>query len=118
MTIRQVLAHGALVALISPALLAAGGVGIPLDDQAASSAAASDKLVVPFSDPSRPGVLRVGLTTGAIKVTAHQGKDVVIVTNTTESERGDRVDRQGLRRITNNSGGLTVEEERNEMRIS
>jgi DUF4097 and DUF4098 domain-containing protein YvlB len=123
MTIRQVLAHGAVLALVSTAPLTARITETRLDDQTpaaprAAAGATAEKLVVPFSDPSRPGVLRVGLTTGTIKVTAHQGKEVVISTRTDDVEHAERVDRQGLRRIRNTSGGLTVEEERNEMRVS
>lgn len=128
MTIRQVLAHGALIALFAPALLSARVVETRLDDErlddqaaaapAAPVAAAGEKLVVPFSDPSRPGVLRVNLTTGTIKVSAHQGKDVLISMNAEDSDKGDRADRQGMRRIRNSAAGLTVEEERNEIRVS
>jgi hypothetical protein len=120
MTIRQVLAHGAVLALVSSAPLTARTTDPRPDDQATApprAAATGDKLVVPFSDPSRPGVLRVGLTTGTIKVTAHQGKEVLISTRTDRTEH-ERVERQGMRRIRNLSGGLTVEEERNEMRVS
>lgn len=123
MTIRQAAAHGAVLALLAPAGLAARITETRLDDQAAAPqpqavAATADKLVVPFSDPSRPGTLRVGLTTGTIKVTAYPGKEVLISTRTDDAEHAERVDRQGMRRIRNTAGGLTVEEERNEMRVS
>jgi hypothetical protein len=116
--------HGALLALLSPALVTARISETRLDDQTtaaprAQTAAPADRFSVPFSDPSRPGVLRVGLTTGTIKVTAYQGKEVLISTRTEDGEHADKQEKQGgLRRIRNTAGGLTVEEERNEMRVS
>jgi len=122
MTLRPLVAQATLLALVTPAVLAARAPETRIDDQATATrapvTASGDKLVVPFSDPSRPGTLRVGLTTGSIHVTAHQGKDVIIASRSSEEDKGARVDRQGMRRIQNTSGGLTVEEERNEMRVS
>jgi hypothetical protein len=79
---------------------------------------AADKIAVPFSDPSRPGMLRVGLISGSIHVTGYQGKEVLIEAVTAENEDRAEAGRQGLRRIPNTTSGLVVEEERNEMRVS
>jgi hypothetical protein len=126
MTIRHVLAHGALLALLTPALVIARVsetvTDTQLDYQAAAAPRAAqatgpDTLVAPFSDPSRPGLLRVNLVTGTIRVRAHQGKDVIIDTLRGEAGGSDRIDGQGMRRIRNTSAGLTVEEQRNEMSI-
>jgi hypothetical protein len=121
-TMRQTVTHGAMLSLVAPAVMVAALVD-PIAQQqpaapGAAAAVAGAKLAVPFSDPSRPGLLRVSLTTGTIRVSAHQGKDVLIVSKGDERERDhERTDREGLRRIRNTSGGLVVEEERNEMRI-
>src|SRR5437867_13318308 len=41
-------------------------------------AQAQDTITVPFSDPSRPGLLKVTLLNGAIRVRGYSGKDVII----------------------------------------
>jgi hypothetical protein len=85
---------------------------------AAAPAAAGDKLTVPFSDPSRPGVVRVTLTTGTIRVRGYQGTSVIVATSTEEDDKPPKTDRQGLRRLRNTATGIVIEEERNEVRIS
>jgi hypothetical protein len=126
MTMRDVLMPGALCALLAPALVSARGAETHVNDQAtpaprptasASASASADSFTVPFSDPGRPGVVRVGLVTGSIIVRAHQGKDVIISTRSDEGRQSERTDGQGMRRLHNISAGLNVEEERNEMRI-
>jgi hypothetical protein len=83
--------------------------------------ASADKLTVPFSDPTRPGTVRIGLINGGITVKAYSGREVIIEARTEDDSDSDR-DRQnvrgGLRRIPNRSSGLTVEEDDNVMRVS
>jgi len=50
-----------------------------------------EQLVVPLSDPAKPGTLHVGLINGSIKVVGYNGKDVVIDI-TASSKRGKRDD--------------------------
>jgi DUF4097 and DUF4098 domain-containing protein YvlB len=82
--------------------------------------ATADKLTVPFSDPTRPGTVRIGLINGGITVKAHAGREVIIEARSDDDDRDN--DRQavrgGLRRIPNRSSGLTVEEDDNVMRVS
>jgi hypothetical protein len=84
-----------------------------------------NRVAVPFSDPSRPGTVRVNLILGGIRVTASTGKDVVVITDdtivTTREGRGitvpQRPETAGLRRLTPRSG-LRIEEQNNVMSIS
>lgn len=79
-----------------------------------------EQLVVPLSDPAKPGTLHVGLINGSIKVIGYTGKDVVIDITATpkRSRRDDDDDRpdkaaNGMKRIAT---GLPLDvsaEERN-----
>ncbi|HUN65165.1 MAG TPA: DUF4097 family beta strand repeat-containing protein [Bacteroidota bacterium] len=86
-----------------------------------------DKLTVPLSDPSRPAHLRVGLINGSISVEAYSGKDVEVEAVRREGDDSDEdndadqdaaAKRSGLRKITNTSTGLSVDENNNEVEVS
>jgi hypothetical protein len=105
-----------------------------------------DKLTVQLSDPTRPATLRVGLLNGSIVVQGGPGKEVIVETRVrkengpghtkelgrlkglgrvsedddSDDEEGGRrkPSKQGLRLIPNNSSGLSVEEEDNEVIVS
>jgi len=82
--------------------------------------AAPERASVAFSDPSKPGHLRVGLMTGGITVRGYDGKEVIIESHARAS-RGRRRGEEstgGLRRIPQNATGLNVEEQNNVMKIS
>jgi hypothetical protein len=99
--------------VISTAVLATLVMAAALQGQDVNT----DRVVVNFSDPSRPGLLKVNLVNNAVTVKTHNGNDVIIE-STSRRGRG-RIDRPpaGLRRIDSNSG-LTVEEENNVMTVS
>ncbi|MBD2699210.1 DUF4097 family beta strand repeat protein [Spirosoma sp. BT702] len=65
-----------------------------------------EQLVVPLSDPGKPGTLRAGLVNGSIHVTGHTGKDVIIdISASGNSRRGRRDDSDdrpsnGMKRIS------------------
>ena len=97
---------------------------------AAWSAQAQERITVPLTDASRPAVLEVEVLGAALKVTAYDGKEVVIVARgPTDEERaandGRRAPRgrkpdddeaastAGLHRVPNTSIGLTATEENN-----
>lgn len=84
--------------------------------------AAPERASVAFSDPSKPGHLRIGLLTGGITVRGYDGKEVVIESRARGSGRGRRRSEEtttgGLRRIPQNATGLSVEEQDNVMKIS
>lgn len=64
-----------------------------------------EQLVVPLSDPGKPGTLRVNLVNGSIHVTGYSGKDVVIDIASTTSPRQQKRDENddkaanGMKRI-------------------
>jgi len=79
-----------------------------------------DRVTVQFSDASRPGLIKIHQVEGSIMIKAYDGKDVVIESKSGRRAANRRTDSstQGLRRIENTSGGLTVEEENNVITIS
>jgi hypothetical protein len=79
-----------------------------------------DTLTVKFSDPSRPGLLKVTLFNGGIVVRTHSASDVIIDSKAS-SHRGRQFPpaaSEGLRRIDSSAAGLSVEEENNVMTIN
>ena len=101
-----------LIALITVSLWLTG---------AGAASAQDNPVTVSFSDPSRPGTVRVNIMSGGLTVKTHAGRDVII------QNRGGRVssrsraardaENQGLRRLEAVSSGLSVEEENNIMSI-
>jgi DUF4097 and DUF4098 domain-containing protein YvlB len=78
---------------------------------------ASDKLSVPFSDASRPGMVKAHLIHGGITVTAYDGKEVVVEARSRSggSRRSEKSEERtdGMKRLQIASTGLTVTEENN-----
>ena len=80
----------------------------------------TNRLTVPFSDPSRPGTVNVSLFQGGITVRASTGRDVIVtsedgrVSNSRDQPSGKGT---GLRRLSQ-PAGLSVTEENNVMTIS
>jgi DUF4097 and DUF4098 domain-containing protein YvlB len=86
-----------------------------------SQDAAPDRVTVPFSDPSRPKTLRVGLITGGITVKGYDGKDAIVEARPDSGSgkhRRDRAERtDGMRRIDMTGTGLVVEESENVIKV-
>lgn len=81
-----------------------------------SQTAGTDRVTVPFSDPSRPGTLKVSMQSGGITVKGYNGKEAIVEAKVREEERSPertRAEAGGLRRIANTATGLTIEEENN-----
>ena len=76
-----------------------------------------DRLTVNFSDPSRPGQVRVSVLNGSIAVRTHSGREV-IVQGSAVARRRPRETADGLKLIDPNGPGLVVEEENNVMTVS
>jgi hypothetical protein len=81
-----------------------------------------NRLTVSFSDPSRPGLLKVNLLQGRITVKTHNNNNVIINTvdgqGRSSNRRQSEAEAQGLRRLENTASGLSVDEENNVMSIS
>lgn len=103
---------------------------IALGCLAAWAAQAQERIAVPLTDASRPVVLEVDVLGSALKVSAYDGKEVVIVARdaTAEEDTGNNGRRAlrvrkpdddtaastaGLHRVPNTSIGLTATEENN-----
>jgi DUF4097 and DUF4098 domain-containing protein YvlB len=92
---------------------------------------AGDRVVVPFSDPGKPGLVKAQLINGGILVKGYEGKEVIIETkmrghvigdDEDEAEDGDKENKQdkhaGMTRLKSGGGGLDVEEKDNIIEIS
>ncbi|MBI3667108.1 MAG: DUF4097 family beta strand repeat protein [Acidobacteria bacterium] len=73
-----------------------------------------DVVSVAFSDPSRPGLIRVSLINGGITVKGYDGKEVIVEARARSRGPGSE---EGLKRILMSATGLSVEEENNTMSI-
>ena len=78
-----------------------------------------DRLSVPFSNPSQPGLVEVGLVNGSISVTGYDGTEVIVEARTRmrKISSGESEKVQGMIRIPVTTTGLTVEEDNNVMEI-
>ncbi len=76
------------------------------------------EIPVPLSSPGSRGVLEIGLVKGSIKVQAYDGKEVIVKAfNYQDSEDSKTKEKGGMMRIPNNSFGLEITEEDNEVEI-
>jgi hypothetical protein len=76
-------------------------------------------LSVSFTDPDRPGFVRVGVLRGSIRVTGYEGKTVIIEARPREVPGSERsLSREGSRRQPDTSAGLSIKEEDNVVSIS
>jgi DUF4097 and DUF4098 domain-containing protein YvlB len=95
-------------------------VWIVVGAAAVAQDASVDRVTVPFSDPSRPGSVKVNLLAGGIAVKTHPGREVIIEAKSRSGEARSeerRAEPAGMKRIQNNSIGLSVEEESNVISI-
>ena len=88
-------------------------------DGSPAAAQQTDQVTVPFTDPGRPGSLRVSTLNGTVTVRAANRRDVLIESRGADRDRDRRGnDRSGgLRRLSMTSGFEAVEEN-NQMVIS
>jgi len=84
--------------------------------------AQDNPITVQFSDPNRPGTLKVNIMSGDLTIRTHTGKDVIIQTKSGRSNNNSRgrrsAETEGLHKLEVVSAGLTVEEENNEMTVN
>src|SRR5271165_4284803 len=77
---------------------------------------AGDRVTVPFSDPSRPKMLKASLLNGGITVKGYDGKDAIIEARgraASESRRRRPERPDGMHRLDISGTGLQVEESDN-----
>jgi DUF4097 and DUF4098 domain-containing protein YvlB len=76
---------------------------------------AGDRVTVPFSDPTRPGMLKASVLNGGITVKSYEGKDVIVEARVRNEEKHRGA--SNMRRIPMTSTGLSVEEDNNQINI-
>jgi hypothetical protein len=92
-------------------------IGIVLLSTAwAQAQVAGDRVTVPFSDPTRPGLLKASVLNGSITVKATEGANVIVEARVRDRET--RGSGSNMRRIPMTSTGLSVEEENNQINVS
>jgi len=105
--------------LLFTALLAQGTAVVAAPAPAAASADSSNqRVVVPFSDPARPGTLQVNLIHGSIIVKGVNRKDVLVEVRPRERIDGEERSAQaaGLRQLSQPLG-FTVSEQANRVEV-
>ena len=80
---------------------------------ATASAQTIDQFSIPLSEPGAPARLVVELVQGSVSVRAHDGDDVIVMTEMLEGKSTPAVREDGLRSLPNTSYGLVAEERRN-----
>jgi len=84
--------------------------------QLALAQQADDRVTVPWSDPGRPGLVRIESLSGGMTVKGSDRKDVLIIARTRGGDRPQPPSQGGLRKLTQ-TGGFEVQEARNVMHI-
>lgn len=76
----------------------------------------TESVTIPLSNPGEDGQLKIGLLYGSITVEAHQGKDVVVQTESKHKSKPPKT-KDGMRRIGDTSLEFSVEEYDNEVTV-
>jgi hypothetical protein len=77
-----------------------------------------ERVTVPFSDPSRPKMVKVNLLNGGITVKGYAGKEVIVESRSQDGDRHRRREAPpGMRRLDMSGAGLQVEESENTITI-
>jgi hypothetical protein len=77
----------------------------------AQTANDSDRVTIPFKDPTRPGTVEVRLFQGNLTITTHNGRDVIVTSKNRRNRIVANAEVQGLRRLT--AGGFAAAEDNN-----
>lgn len=96
-----------LIALAAFALAFAGGAG-------------AEELVIPLSQPGEPAELHLSATFGTVIVEGYDGREVRVEATAGPDDEPARAEREappGMRRIPNDSFGLSAEEEGNRVTV-
>jgi hypothetical protein len=86
------------------ALITGSGLFAQTQPKESAKISSNEQLVVPLSSPDKPFTLKVSLTTGSIKVTTYEGKDIVIDVISPNRKREDDDNGSGMRRIPTGGG--------------
>jgi DUF4097 and DUF4098 domain-containing protein YvlB len=96
------------------AALSTFGVALP----AALQQQTAEPIIVPFSDPARPGSVRVSVHSGRITVRGSSNRrDVAVITRGGNGERARQQPPPGMQRL-NQSTGVTITEDNNQVTIT
>ncbi len=82
-----------------------------------------EQLVVPLTDPNKPGSLRLNMVNGSIKITGYSGKEIIIdaTSEAPKPHPKEKTDElaTGMKKISTRGGiDLTAEERNNNVKVS
>lgn len=81
------------------------------------SSLAQERVVIPLSNPGEPGQLELGIVRGSISVVGGDREEVIINYSSGDNYEDSPQQKNGLRRISDNSVGFEVTENDNEVEI-
>lgn len=73
----------------------------------------TEQIAIPLSKPGEPGMLKVHMMHGNLRVSGYDGKEVVLRMQIPEEQAAIGKEKNGLRKITNNGFDLEAREENN-----
>jgi Toastrack DUF4097 len=124
-TVRSVAVTAALSVVVGAMAAAQQPPAPPQAPQPPQGQQARETTTVSFSDPSRPGTLRVNVLTGSVTVRGSNRKDVAIESRGRDSGSGrgrnrpsDPAAAAGLRRLPPGGAGFTLDNEANSISIN
>lgn len=80
---------------------------------------AQEQIVIPISNPDKPGTLNIGIARGSITVSGYNGKEVLIrySDNDGQDEQKKPANKNGLRRISGSGIGFEATENNNTVEV-
>lgn len=104
------------IPVLALAALSVGAVALPAQQQQQQQQA-GETITVPFTDPARPGSVRVSVHSGRITVRGSNRRDVAVITRGGNVARARTQPPPGMQRL-NQANGVTITEDNNQVTIT
>jgi len=79
---------------------------------------AQEQIIVPLTDPDKPGILNIDHIKGSIQVLGYQGKVIIINAASRMAKNKSKKDNKGLKRIVSHKIKLSAQEKDNEIVVT
>jgi len=85
-----------------------------------SNVSAQEQIIVPLSDPKKPGMLKIDHIKGSIQVLGYQGNAIIInaTSRLLKNKSRSKIDNDGLKRIASHKIELSAQEKDNEIVVT